>query len=159
MSAVPAVLYILDVRRSRCPYGSLFFPPKSIRCPLCRRPPPSSECWLREQPFIRVVYNIHSKHHRCLERSTDTLDTDGDLNQRIGPHLDRLIDYLAGVRYSDPRIHKPPKLQPPIMVYIEIGILMPPGDGPRGRGRARIRYRGGQGRGRRDTLPSILNRS
>ena len=97
-------------------------------------------------PFLfRVVYNIHGNHHQRLEHNINTLYTNGDLNQRMEPHLDRLIDYLTGVRPSDPRVHKPPKLLPPIVVFTGIGILMPPGDGPRGRGHAWIRCRGERG--------------
>ena len=62
------------------------------------------------------------------------------------PHLYRLIGNLSGVRSSDSGVHEPPKVLPPIMVFIEIRIVVGPGDGLRRRGRARVRYRSGRRR-------------
>ena len=57
------------------------------------------------------------------ESGINTPYTDGDLNKRIGPHLDHLIDYLAEAQPRDPRVHTPPKFLPHIVVYIGIGML------------------------------------
>lgn len=78
--------------------------------------------------------------------------TDDDWSWRTGSHLDSFICYFARVRSGDPRIHEPPKLLPPVMVFIELGI--------RGDEHAWIRYRRGRRRGRSDGLsPTVLNRS
>ena len=54
--------------------------------------------------------------------------------QRTGiPHLDRFIGYLTRVRSNYSRVHEPPELLPPVVVFIEIGIIVYPGGGLRGR--------------------------
>ena len=77
--------------------------------------------------FVASIPNVCDSAMSPLSTRTTT-DTSGQ-----DPHLDRLIGNLSGVRSSDPRVHEPPKLLPPIMIFIEIGIVVRPGDGSRRR--------------------------
>lgn len=83
---------------------------------------------------------------------------DGDGKRVTGSHLDGFIGHFTRVRSSDPRIHEPPELLPPIVVSIEMGVFVRLRWRFRGRGRARIRCRSWYGGGIHGTLPPVLNR-
>ena len=75
------------------------------------------------------------------------------------PHLDCFIGRLARVRSGDPRVHKPPKLLPPVVIFIEVGVVMRHRDELHGRRHARTLWRSWHRRGRYGALPPILDRS